>query len=164
MGVTNDQVYRCCCLCFNRRNVGASHVARAASSAGWHDHASGLRMRSGQDTSWGCLRGEDHQAPGPQVRSVGCRKRLPPLALRRHRPGREGCRRRPRRLLTSTAVCSEPAGVGSEFAANALELWTCGVTLNSLAAPRRLSYPGADSETGFPPRYRGPTGHLRPNR
>jgi hypothetical protein len=29
----------------NRRKVGAGHVARAASSAGRHDHASRLRMR-----------------------------------------------------------------------------------------------------------------------
>jgi hypothetical protein len=31
MGEKNDQVDRCCCLCLSHRNVGAGHVARAAS-------------------------------------------------------------------------------------------------------------------------------------
>ena len=43
---TNKQVHRCCWLCLSHRNVGAGHVARAASSAGQHDHASRLRMWS----------------------------------------------------------------------------------------------------------------------
>src|SRR4029079_18873853 len=43
----NDQVDRSCCFCFSRGNVGAGHVARAASSVGRHDHASppGMRCR-----------------------------------------------------------------------------------------------------------------------
>jgi len=38
-GGDNDQVGRCC-FCFGRRNFRPSHVARAASSTGRHDHAS----------------------------------------------------------------------------------------------------------------------------
>jgi len=78
---TNDQVDRCCRPCHSRRNVGASHVARAASSARRNDHASRLRMRSGQDTGWWCLCGQNHQTPSPQVRGVGCGERLPSMAL-----------------------------------------------------------------------------------
>jgi hypothetical protein len=41
----NDQIDSCCWLCLCRRNIGASNDARADSSAGQHDHASGLRLR-----------------------------------------------------------------------------------------------------------------------
>jgi hypothetical protein len=37
----------CCCFCLSGRNVGAGHVAGAASSAGRHDHASRLLLRTG---------------------------------------------------------------------------------------------------------------------
>jgi hypothetical protein len=46
-GRKHDQIDRCCCLCLSCCNVGASHVARAASSAGCHDYASRLWMRAG---------------------------------------------------------------------------------------------------------------------
>ena len=41
----NAQVVYCCRLCISCRNFGASNVARAAYSAGRHDHASSLGMR-----------------------------------------------------------------------------------------------------------------------
>src|SRR6476620_12185839 len=47
MGESNDQSDRCCCLCFSRRNVGASNNSRAASSAEWRAHASPPSMWRG---------------------------------------------------------------------------------------------------------------------
>ena len=45
VGEANDQVDRCCCLCVSGRDVGAGHVARAASSTtGQHNHAGRARM------------------------------------------------------------------------------------------------------------------------
>src|SRR5437879_2667292 len=98
------------------------------------------------------------------MRSVGCRTRLSALALRRYRPGGEDAGGVQVDYWLSTAVCSEPPGEGAEFTVNAPELWAGRVTLNSLPALLRSSSLGADSETGFPPRYRVPTGRLRPNR
>jgi hypothetical protein len=43
----NDQVDRCCWLCFGPHNIGTSNDARADSSAGRHDHASCLRLWPG---------------------------------------------------------------------------------------------------------------------
>jgi len=60
---TNDQVDRCCRPCHSRRNVGASHVARAASSARRHDHASRLRMRSVQRASCCATAERGHTTP-----------------------------------------------------------------------------------------------------
>jgi hypothetical protein len=39
IGGKNDQIDRCC-FCLDLGNIRAGHVARTASSAGWHDHAS----------------------------------------------------------------------------------------------------------------------------
>jgi hypothetical protein len=47
MGGNNDQVDRFCCPCFSRDNLSAGYVARAASSAGRHDHSSPRSMRRG---------------------------------------------------------------------------------------------------------------------
>jgi len=41
----NDQIDSCCCLYLSHRNLGACNNARAASSAGRHDHASPPCMR-----------------------------------------------------------------------------------------------------------------------
>jgi len=61
----NDPTFHCWCLCLSHRNVSAGHVARATPSAGQHDRAGPLGMRSGDDTSWRCVRGPDHQTPSP---------------------------------------------------------------------------------------------------
>jgi hypothetical protein len=61
----NAQVDCCCWLCRSRRNFGASNNACADSSVGRYDHAGSLRMRPGQDPSWWCLRGQNHNPPYP---------------------------------------------------------------------------------------------------
>jgi len=84
----NDQIDRCCCLRLSRDNLSTGNDSCAGSRAGRHDHASRLRLRPVQDTSWWCLRRQDHHPPcaprSPQVcamarrrlRSVGLLKRL----------------------------------------------------------------------------------------
>ena len=84
----NDQIDRFCCLRLSRHNVSTGNDSCAGSRAGRHDHASRLRLRPVQDTSWWCLRRQDHHPPcaprSPQVcamarrrlRSVGLLKRL----------------------------------------------------------------------------------------
>ena len=84
----NDQIDRFCCLRLSRHNLSTGNDGCAGSRAGRHDHASRLRLRPVQDTSWWCLRRQDHHPPcaprSPQVcamarrrlRSVGLLKRL----------------------------------------------------------------------------------------
>ena len=84
----NDQIDRFCCLRLSRHNLSTGNDSCAGSRAGRHDHASRLRLRPVQDTSWWCLRRQDHHPPcaprSPQVcamarrrlRSVGLLKRL----------------------------------------------------------------------------------------
>ena len=43
----NDQVDRYCWLRLSRRNFGGSNDTHADTSAGWHDHTGGLRLRPG---------------------------------------------------------------------------------------------------------------------
>jgi len=50
-------------------------------------------MWAGSDTSWWCLRGQNHQTSSPQVRGVGCRQRLPSVVLRRQKCRPPGVRR-----------------------------------------------------------------------
>ena len=47
--MTNTQVDRFRCLCLARRNLRPGNVARAASSAGRHDHASPSGMWRGDE-------------------------------------------------------------------------------------------------------------------
>jgi len=64
------------------------HVARADSSGRQHGHASSRSLRCGSGTSEWCLRGQNHQAPSPQVCPMAWR-RLRSLLLRRSpRPSR----------------------------------------------------------------------------
>ena len=84
----NDQIDRFCCLRLSPHNLSTGNDSCAGSRAGRHDHASRLRLRPVQDTSWWCLRRQDHHPPcaprSPQVcamarrrlRSVGLLKRL----------------------------------------------------------------------------------------
>jgi hypothetical protein len=69
-----------CCLRLSRHNVSTGNASCAGSRAGQHGHTSRLWMRSGQDTSWWCLRGQNHQTPSPQVCAMEWR-RLPGVAL-----------------------------------------------------------------------------------
>jgi hypothetical protein len=51
MGGTNDQIDRFCCLRLSHHNVSTGNALCAASSAGRHDHASRMGMRTVPDTS-----------------------------------------------------------------------------------------------------------------
>jgi len=64
----DDQVGRCCCLHPSHRNVGTGNVARAASPAGRHGHASPRSMWRGYARSCRPWSLRDHTRPpsGPQ--------------------------------------------------------------------------------------------------
>jgi hypothetical protein len=80
----NDQIDRFCCLRLSRHNLSTGNDSCAGSRAGRHDHASRLRLRPVQDTSWWCLRRQDHHPPcaprSPQVRAMA-RRRLRSVGL-----------------------------------------------------------------------------------
>jgi len=79
MGETHDTINRFRCPCLRHHGVSTGNASCAGSRAG-HHHASRLRMRTGYDTGCRCLRGQDHQAPSPQVYSLD-RRRLRRVAL-----------------------------------------------------------------------------------
>jgi hypothetical protein len=68
----NDQIDHFCCPRVSRHNVGTGNASRTGSSAGRHDHASRLRMRTLQDTSSWCLRGQNHRSPDTSPLSQVC--------------------------------------------------------------------------------------------
>lgn len=84
----NDQIDRFCCLRLSHHNVSTGNDSCARSRAGRHDDASRLRMRTGQDTSWWCLRGQNHHSPLSQVCAMAWRRlHGVALLLRRDRIG-----------------------------------------------------------------------------
>ena len=93
MGESNDQIDRFCHLRLSHHNVSTRNASCSGSSAGQYDHANRRRMRTGQDTSWRCLRGQNHRSPDSSRDSQVCAmewRKLPSLLLRRVRigPGR----------------------------------------------------------------------------
>jgi hypothetical protein len=66
-GGGNDQIDCCCRFCFSCRDIGGSNDARADSSAGWHDHPSGLGLRAGEDNVPWSLRVQSLDPAEPQV-------------------------------------------------------------------------------------------------
>src|ERR1044071_5421363 len=58
-GATNVQVDLPRCLRPDRRNTGAVDGARAAAAAGQHGRPGGLCVRTGQNTGWRRLRGQN---------------------------------------------------------------------------------------------------------
>ena len=84
IGGSHDQVGRCW-LCFDCCNIGAGHVARAASSPGGHDHSSPSRVRPGYAHGQWVLQDDCHAPPSPAVFGVGCRACLSQVGLRRLR-------------------------------------------------------------------------------
>jgi hypothetical protein len=69
-GGGNDQVDCCCWFCFSCHDIGASNDTRADSSAGWHDHASRLGLRAGQDKDRWSLRVQSCHPPATQVSAM----------------------------------------------------------------------------------------------
>ena len=80
----NDQIDRFCCLRLSCDNLSTGNDTCAASRAGRHGHASGLRLWPLQDTSWRCMRRQNHHPPcaptSPQVRAMA-RRRLRTVGL-----------------------------------------------------------------------------------
>jgi hypothetical protein len=81
MGETYVPIGRFFSLRVSHHNVITSYAGCTGGRVRGNGRASRLRMRTGYDKSCRCVRGQNYQTPSPQVRGVGCRDRLPSVAI-----------------------------------------------------------------------------------